>query len=59
VRSFNGEQNGHVMLTAAPDHQLAAALSGSYRGTGVGIVDALRREAVHGQNPKQEAHVNR
>jgi hypothetical protein len=59
VLSFNGDQNGHVMLTAAPDHQLAAAVSGSYRGTGVGIVDALRRGAVHGQNPGPEAHVNR
>jgi transglutaminase-like putative cysteine protease len=27
---------GHVVLTAAPDHHLAAAVSGSYRGTGVG-----------------------
>jgi transglutaminase-like putative cysteine protease len=28
--------DGHVVLTAAPDHCLAAAVSGSYRGTGVG-----------------------
>jgi transglutaminase-like putative cysteine protease len=28
--------DGHVALTAAPDHQLAAPVSGSYRGTGVG-----------------------
>ncbi|MFM7732000.1 MAG: transglutaminase domain-containing protein [Cyanobium sp.] len=28
--------DGHVVLTAAPDHHLAAAFSGSYRGTGVG-----------------------
>lgn len=28
--------DGHVVLTAAPDHRLAAAVSGSYRGTGVG-----------------------
>jgi len=28
--------DGHVVLTAAPDHHLAAAVSGSYRGTGVG-----------------------
>ena len=28
--------DGHVVLTAAPDHHLAAAISGSYRGTGVG-----------------------
>jgi len=27
--------DGHVVLTAAPDHHLAAAVSGSYRGTGV------------------------
>jgi hypothetical protein len=27
--------DGHVALTAAPDHQLAAPVSGSYRGTGV------------------------
>jgi transglutaminase-like putative cysteine protease len=27
--------DGHVTLTAAPDHQLAAPVSGSYRGTGV------------------------
>lgn len=28
--------DGHVTLAAAPDHGLAAAVSGSYRGTGVG-----------------------
>jgi transglutaminase-like putative cysteine protease len=28
--------DGHVVLTAAPDHRLAAPVSGSYRGTGVG-----------------------
>jgi len=28
--------DGHVALAAAPDHRLAAPLSGSYRGTGVG-----------------------
>jgi transglutaminase-like putative cysteine protease len=28
--------DGHVTLAAAPDHELAAAVSGSYRGTGVG-----------------------
>jgi transglutaminase-like putative cysteine protease len=28
--------DGHVVLTAAPDHQLAAPICGSYRGTGVG-----------------------
>lgn len=28
--------DGHVVLTASPDHHLAAAVSGSYRGTGVG-----------------------
>jgi transglutaminase-like putative cysteine protease len=28
--------DGHVALTAAPDHQLAAPVSGRYRGTGVG-----------------------
>jgi transglutaminase-like putative cysteine protease len=28
--------DGHVALTAAPDHRLAAPVSGSYRGTGVG-----------------------
>jgi transglutaminase-like putative cysteine protease len=28
--------DGHVVLTAAPDPQLAAPVSGSYRGTGVG-----------------------
>jgi transglutaminase-like putative cysteine protease len=27
--------DGHVALTAAPDHQLAAPVSGRYRGTGV------------------------
>jgi SAM-dependent methyltransferase len=27
--------DGHVVLAAAPDHHLAAAVSGSYRGTGV------------------------
>ena len=27
--------DGHVVLTAAPDHQLAAPVSGRYRGTGV------------------------
>ncbi len=27
--------DGHVPLAAAPDHRLAAAVSGSYRGTGV------------------------
>jgi transglutaminase-like putative cysteine protease len=27
---------GHVVLAAAPDHRLAAAVSGRYRGTGVG-----------------------
>ena len=59
VLSFNGDQNGRVMLTAAPDHKLATAVSGSYRGAGVGIVDALSRGAVHGQNPGPEAHVNR
>ena len=35
--------DGHVVLTAAPDHHLAAAVSGSYRGTGVG---SLMRYAV-------------
>jgi transglutaminase-like putative cysteine protease len=28
--------DGHVVLTAAPDHQLAAPVCGSYRGSGVG-----------------------
>jgi len=28
--------DGHVVLAAAPDHHLAAAVSGSYRGSGVG-----------------------
>jgi transglutaminase-like putative cysteine protease len=28
--------DGHVVLAVAPDHRLAAPLSGSYRGTGVG-----------------------
>ncbi|MFZ0408299.1 MAG: transglutaminase family protein [Cyanobium sp.] len=28
--------DGHLVLAAAPDHRLAAAVSGSYRGTGVG-----------------------
>jgi transglutaminase-like putative cysteine protease len=28
--------DGHEVLTAAPDHQLAAAVSGSYRASGVG-----------------------
>jgi transglutaminase-like putative cysteine protease len=28
--------DGHVTLAAAPDHELAAPVSGSYRGTGVG-----------------------
>jgi transglutaminase-like putative cysteine protease len=28
--------DGHVTLAAAPDHALAAAVSGSYRGSGVG-----------------------
>jgi transglutaminase-like putative cysteine protease len=28
--------DGHVVLAAAPDHRLAAPVSGSYRGTGVG-----------------------
>jgi transglutaminase-like putative cysteine protease len=28
--------DGHVTLAAAPDHTLAAPVSGSYRGTGVG-----------------------
>jgi transglutaminase-like putative cysteine protease len=28
--------DGHVVLATAPDHRLAAPLSGSYRGTGVG-----------------------
>jgi transglutaminase-like putative cysteine protease len=28
--------DGHVALAAAPDHRLAAPVSGSYRGTGVG-----------------------
>ncbi|MCX5948214.1 MAG: transglutaminase family protein [Cyanobacteria bacterium] len=27
--------DGHLVLAAAPDHRLAAAVSGSYRGTGV------------------------
>jgi transglutaminase-like putative cysteine protease len=27
--------DGHVALVSAPDHQLAAPVSGSYRGTGV------------------------
>jgi transglutaminase-like putative cysteine protease len=27
--------DGHVALTSAPDHRLAAAVSGSYRGTGI------------------------
>jgi transglutaminase-like putative cysteine protease len=35
--------DGHVALTAAPDHHLAAAVSGSYRGTGIG---SLMRYAV-------------
>ena len=36
VLSINGDQNGHVMLTAAPDHQLDAAVCRSYCDTGVG-----------------------
>jgi len=28
--------DGHVLLAASPDHKLAAPVSGSYRGTGVG-----------------------
>jgi len=28
--------DGHLVLAAAPDHHLAAAVSGNYRGTGVG-----------------------
>jgi transglutaminase-like putative cysteine protease len=28
--------DGHVVLAAAPDHRLAAAVNGRYRGTGVG-----------------------
>ena len=35
--------DGHVVLTAAPDHHLAAAVSGSYRGTGI---SSLMRYAV-------------
>ena len=27
---------GHVVLAAAPDHRMAAAVNGRYRGTGVG-----------------------
>jgi transglutaminase-like putative cysteine protease len=28
--------DGHLVLAAAPDHRLAAAVNGRYRGTGVG-----------------------
>ncbi len=45
--------DGHVVLAAAPDHRLAAAVSGRYRGTGVGselqyrvLVQSSETEAV-------------
>jgi transglutaminase-like putative cysteine protease len=34
--------DGHVVLAAAPDHRLAAAVSGRYRGTGVASQLAYR-----------------
>jgi transglutaminase-like putative cysteine protease len=40
--------DGHVTLAAAPDHVLAAAVSGSYRGSGVGseLAYAVRVQAA-------------
>lgn len=40
--------DGHVTLAAAPDHALAAAVSGSYRGSGVGseLAYAVRVQAA-------------
>ena len=40
--------DGHVTLAAAPDHGLAAAVSGSYRGSGVGseLAYAVRVQAA-------------
>ena len=34
-RSGLAVADGHVVLATAPDHRLAAPLSGRYRGTGV------------------------
>ena len=45
--------DGHVVLAAAPDHRLAAAVQGRYRGTGVGsqlnyrvVVQTSARDAL-------------
>jgi transglutaminase-like putative cysteine protease len=40
--------DGHVVLAVAPDHRLAAAVSGSFRGTGVGSTMAYRVELQAG-----------
>lgn len=53
--------DGHVVLTAAPDHRLAAAFSGTYRGTGVGssmryaveVRTARSREELQGLDQEQ------
>jgi transglutaminase-like putative cysteine protease len=40
--------DGHVALAVAPDHRLAAPVSGSFRGTGVGSTMAYRVELQAG-----------
>jgi len=47
--------DGHLALAAAPDHRLAAPVSGRYRGTGVG---STMRYAVQLRTAETEAELN-
>jgi transglutaminase-like putative cysteine protease len=44
--------DGHIALASGPDHRLAAALTGSYRGTGVHSTLAYEIELGSGQTPE-------